>query len=111
MFSVGMFLLITRFKKLEWIDMLKAWIPMLILSIIASPVNYEYGADYMQIYDGSGIPFYKDLATTLANNHIRFVFTIIMLVSYIPMACVVIAISKLIEMIAGKIKKPLIENA
>ena len=105
MFATGMFLLITRYKKLDWIDMIKAWIPMLILALIATPVNYEYSADYMQIYEGSGIPFYKDFAKTLADNHLRFVFTIIMLLTYIPLACIVIAVSKLVEKIASKTKK------
>ena len=76
---------------------------MAILSIIASPVNYEYGADYMQIYEGSGIPLFSTLADILAAADVRFIFTIIMLVTYIPLSAVIIAPLKLIEHI--KIKR------
>ena len=103
MFATGVFLLFTGYRKLQWIDMIKAWIPMAILSIIASPVNYEYGADYMQIYEGSGIPLFSTLADILAAADVRFIFTIIMLVTYIPLSAVIIAPLKLIEHI--KIKR------
>ena len=105
MFAVGMFLLITGYKKLEWKDAIYAWIPMALLSIIASPVNYEYHADYMQIYEGSGIPLFSTLAEQLASQNLRFIFTIIMLLTYIPLACVIISFVKLFSFIESRIKK------
>lgn len=107
MFATGVFLLFTGYKKLEWKDMIKAWIPMLILSIIASPVNYEYGADYMQIYEGSGIPFFSTLSGILADHGLRFVFTIIMLITYIPLTLVIIGPAKLVYFINDKRKNKL----
>lgn len=102
MFATGVFLLFTGYKKLNWFDMIKAWIPMAILSIIASPVNYQYGADYMQIYEGSGIPLFSTLADELAAANLRPLFTIIMLVTYIPLSAVIIAPAKLIVYIKLK---------
>ncbi|MBQ8468485.1 MAG: YwaF family protein [Clostridia bacterium] len=104
MFATGMFLLITCYKKLEWKDAILGWIPMAILSVVAIAVNYEYGADYMQIYEGSGIPLFSTLAQVLAAQHLRFVFTIIMLLTYIPFAGVVVCFAKLVYIVDGKIK-------
>ncbi len=104
MFAVGMFLLISGYKKLDWIDMIRGWIPMVILSLIATPLNYEYGADYMQIYEGSGVPLLSTLASVLAAHKLRFLFTQIMLLTYIPLAGVVVCISKLVYFIIDKVK-------
>lgn len=109
MFAVGMFLLFTGYKKLGWADMLKAWVPMLILAVIAIPVNYELSADYMQIYEGSGIPFYNTLAANLAAQKLRWVFTEIMLLTYIPLAGVAVCAAKCGYFINGKLgrKRPI----
>ena len=61
MLATGILLLATGYKKLEWNDIVKSWIPIVILSIIAIPFNYIYGADYMQIYDASGVPVLYEL--------------------------------------------------
>ena len=109
MFAVGVFLLVTGYKKLEWNDIIKAWIPMVILSIIATPVNYEYGADYMQIYSGSGVPLMNTLAQQLASNNLRWLFTIIMLATYIPFGAVMVCLAKFVYYLIDKInakKKP-----
>lgn len=109
MFAVAVFLLVTGYKKLEWIDIIKAWIPMVILSIIAIPVNYEYGADYMQIYSGSGVPLMNTLAQQLASNNLRWLFTIIMLATYIPFGAVMVCLAKFVYYLIDKInakKKP-----
>ena len=105
MFAVGTFLLVSGYKKLDWIDVFKAWVPLLMLALVSTPVNYEYGADYMQTYSGSGVPFYNGLAATLAEHRLRFVYTIIMLLTYIPMAAVVVSVYKLIsKTVNGKAK-------
>ncbi|MBQ8451919.1 MAG: YwaF family protein [Clostridia bacterium] len=103
MFGIGTFLLISGYKKLNWIDMIYAWIPMVILSLFATPVNYEHGADYMQIYEGSGVPVFSTLAQVLAANKLRFIYTFIMLLTYIPFAGIVVCISKLVYLINSKI--------
>lgn len=102
MFFTGVFLLFTGFKKLEWKDSLRAMVPVLLLSLVAIPVNYSIGSDYMLIYSGGGVPLYEDLASWLASKGLRFVYTAIMLLTHIPLAAVVIGVYKLIK---GMIRK------
>ena len=110
MFFTGSFLLATKYKKLEWIDCLKAWIPILILSIVAIPLNYVYGADYMQLYEGGGVPLYSTLAATLASKGLRWIYTIIMLVTYIPLALIIICVYKGLAFVIHKIEHEPAEN-
>ncbi len=103
MFFTGVFLLVTRYKKLEWIDMLKAVVPMLILSVGAIPLNFIFKADYMQLYSASGVPLMSTLADILANANLRFLFSIIMLITYIPFAGIVVYFSKFIAYFSNRI--------
>lgn len=105
MFATGVFLLITGYIKLEWLDALRAMVPILLLAAVAIPVNHYFGpkgADYMLIYSGGGVPLYEGLAKTLADKGLRFVYTIIMLLTHIPLALLVIAIYKLFAKLFGK---------
>ena len=104
MFATGMLLLFTCYKKLEWRDALLGLMPVLILAIVAIPVNYLCGTDYMKIYAGSGIPVLSTFAQVLAVYGLRFIFTFIMLIAYIAFAAVVICLAKLICLIDNKIK-------
>ena len=97
MFFTGVFLLMTGYHKLEWGDALRAMAPILLLSLVAIPVNYSIGSDYMLIYSAGGVPLYEDLASRLAEMGLRPVFTAIMLLTHIPLAGVVIAVFKLIR--------------
>ncbi|MBR0134909.1 MAG: YwaF family protein, partial [Clostridia bacterium] len=97
MFATGVFLLMTGYHELKWADALWALIPILLLSAIAIPVNHYLHSDYMLIYSGGGVPLYEDLASSLAEKGLRWVYTVIMLVTHIPLAAVVIGIYKLIR--------------
>ena len=103
MFAVGVFLLVTGYKELEWRDVLRSFIPILLLAVIAVPVNYVFndslkiGADYMLLYSGGGVPIYQDLSGQLAAKGLRFVYTIIMLVTHLPLAALIIGIYKLVR--------------
>ena len=110
MFFTGTFLLATKYKKLEWIDCLKAWIPILILAIVAIPLNYVYGADYMQLYEGGGVPLYSTLAANLASKGLRWIYTIIMLVTYVPLALIIISVYKGLAFVIHKIEHKPAEN-
>ena len=105
MFSTGVFLLMTGYYSLEWRDALRALVPILLLAIVAIPINHIFGpqgADYMMIYSGSSVPLYEDLAAWLASKGLRFVYTGIALATHIPLAALVIAICKLIKRLAAK---------
>ena len=100
MFVTGVFLLMTGYHRLEWSDALWAMPPILLLCLVAIPVNHALGSDYMMIYSGSGVPIYEDLAARLAEKGLRFVYTMIMMLTHIPLAALVIAVYRLIA--AGK---------
>ncbi len=102
MFAVGTFILVTGYKKLEWKDIIFGWIPMLFLALAALPANYEYGADYMQIYEGSGIPLFSTLSDKLASVNLRWIFSLIMLAAYMILSGVVVCIYKLIQYLINK---------
>ena len=105
MFSTGVFLLATGYVKLGWADSLKAFVPIMLLSFVAIPINHFLGSDYMLIYKGGGVPLYEDLASWLASKGMRWVYTVIMMVTHIPLACLVIGVYKLIRLCAGAPKK------
>ena len=97
MFITGVFLLATGYKRLEWRDSLRAMVPVLLLAAVAIPINHFLGSDYMMIYSGSGVPVYEGLAAALAEKGLRFIYTIIMLATHIPLALLVIAVYKALD--------------
>lgn len=97
MFITGVFLLMTGRFSLEWKDALYALIPILLLSVVSIPVDYALGTDYMLVYSGGGVPLYEDLASFLASHGLRPVYTLIMLLTHIPLAAAVIGVYKLIR--------------
>ena len=107
MFVTGMLLLITGYYKLQWKDCLWTMIPILILSVFAVPANYRWGSDYMLLHTGSGVPLYEDIAAWLASKGLRFLYTLLMLATHIPLACIIIGASYGVRAIAAKLaKKP-----
>jgi len=96
MMLTGIVLLASKYKKLEWIDAIYSWIPMVILSVVAIPLNIKFNADYMLLHDASGVPLMHDLALWLIDKKLGFIFTIIMLLTYIPLGWLVIGIYKII---------------
>ena len=99
MFFTGFLLIATGYKKLGWKDVYFGWLPMVALAVIAIPVNFIIGSDYMQVYEGSGVPLMSDLAKILASVGLRWLFSLIMLASYMILSAVVIAVYKLVNKI------------
>jgi len=102
---MGVLVLSTGCIKLEWRHVFLSWIPILLLSIIASPVNYCYGGDYMSTYSGDGVPLMHDLANTLAGYNLRPIYTFIMIAAYLLISLIVVSVYKLIVFIYRKIKQ------
>ena len=96
MFATGVFLLMTGYHRPKWADALWTMIPIVLLCLVAIPINHAYGSDYMMIYSGSGIPLYEDLSAFLAAKGLRFIYTILMILTHIPLAALVIAVSRLL---------------
>lgn len=97
MFVTGVFLLMTGYHRLQWQDALWAMIPILLLCLVAIPVNHVLKSDYMMIYSGSGIPVYEDLAKSLGEKGLRFLYTILMILTHIPLALLVITVYRLLR--------------
>ncbi len=102
MFATGILILACKYKKLEWSDIVKGWYPMIFLAVFALPASYEYGADYMQLREGSGIPLFSTLATKMADINLNWLFSIIMLCAYMILSGLVVSVYKLIELICKK---------
>lgn len=94
--------LASGYKRLEWKDIYISMIPMLALAVIVIPVDYIIKSDYMQIYNASGIPLIQDFAAILANHNLRWLFTILMLSSYMVLSFIVIGLYKVIEKLCKK---------
>lgn len=105
MFITGVFLLMTGYKKLEWRDVLLSFIPILLISAVAIPVDYILGADYMMVYSGSGVPLYEPLAASLAARGLRPIYTAIMMLTHLPLAAAVVGVYKLMTALINK-KRP-----
>lgn len=105
MFVTGMIILITGYYELQWKDCLWTMIPILILSVFAIAANYRWDADYMLLHTGSGVPLYQDIAAWLASKGLRFLYTLLMLATHIPLACIVIGAAKGVRAIAAKLTK------
>ncbi len=108
MFAVGVFLLMTRYYELEWKDIFRSFVPIVLLALIAVPVNYYLninkieGSDFMLLYSGGGVPIYEGLAEKLGEKGLRFIYTLIMLATHLALSAAVIAIYKLIRRIFRK---------
>lgn len=108
MFFTGVALLVTGYKTLEWRDALRAFVPILLLSLVAVPVNYYLNvklgsnADYMLIYSGSGVPVYEDIAARLGEKGLRSIYTALMMITHIPLAALIIAAYKGIAALVKK---------
>lgn len=105
MFVTGMILLITGYYELQWKDCLWTMIPILILSVFAIAANYRWDADYMLLHRGGGVPLYEDIAAWLISKGLRFLYTLLMLATHIPLACIVIGAAKGVRAIAAKLTK------
>lgn len=104
MFCTGLFLLISGYQKPSFRMVPLSFIPILLLSLVAIPVNYALGADYMSLYSGSSIPLYEDLAAFLASHGLRPIYTAIMLLTHLPLAALVVSVSSAIAWLCARVK-------
>ena len=89
---VGPYLVFSKYKEIKLKDILYSMIPVLIMAIIVIPYNYIKDTDYMQITDAGGVPLIEDLAVTFANNHVKFLTPIIMLLAYLLVSSIFVSI-------------------
>ena len=94
MLFIGIAILVSKYYTVSIKSAFLSFIPILILSIIVIPVNYALKGDYMLLYAGIGAPLMPSLAEYFASLHLRGIYTVIMLISYIPIALLVVGIDK-----------------
>lgn len=102
MFLTGMYLLVSGYYTLKARDVLLSFIPIVLLALVAIPINYAIGSDYMLIYSGGGVPIYEDLASSLAEKGLRPIYTLIMLITHIPIAALVVGVYKAVTAAIGR---------
>ena len=105
MVFTGLLIVVTKYKKFTFIDVIKAWIPLAIFSVLVIPVCYGLKADYMLYYYGNGAPVLPQIAEFFARYNLRFVYTLIVLFGYALIALLFISVYKLIYFIIDKLKK------
>lgn len=94
MFLTGVVLLASGYVRPEWKNVRLSFIPVAALALIAVPADYILSTDYMLLYSGSGVPLYEDLAAWLAERGLRPVYTLIMLLTHLPLAAAVVGICR-----------------
>ena len=104
MVITGLLIVVSKYKTFTFKDIITAWIPVLVFSIIVIPVDYILKADYMLYYYGNGAPILPDLANFFASHNLRFIYTIFMVIGYAIIAGLFISVYKLIGKIAQVIK-------
>ena len=102
MFFVGMFLLSTGYKILDWHDIIAGWVPLVAMSVLAVPINYIFHADYMQIYEAGGVPVTENVAKLFIEKGLRPIFTILMIGAYLLFPTVVVSLYKLYNLVVYK---------
>lgn len=103
MVLTGLLIVVTKYKVFSFKDVLTAWLPLALFSIIVIPVDYILQADYMLYYYGNGAPILPSMANFFASHNIRFIYTIIVLIGYGIIAALFISIYKLISYIKSLI--------
>ena len=110
MFATGVLVLATGYKKLDWSDIYKGWIPMVFLAFLAIPLNLEYGGDYMQLRVGGGVPLFNPLGKWMEAHHLTTLFSLIMLSAYLIVTSLVVSVYQLVMLLKNKIHHQEIKN-
>lgn len=104
MLFVGVAIVVSKYYTVKIKSSILSFFPILALSIVVIPIDYILEADYMLLYSGIGAPVMPQLANFLASYNLRPLFTVIMLLTYIPVSLLMVGIIKGIELLVGLIK-------
>lgn len=109
MVFTSVLLITTNYVELNFKTVIKAFIFHMAFSVIVITYDYIMKEDFMLYYDAGGAPLIEDIASKLAANGLRFLTTIIMIVTYFGLFNAIVfaslGIKKLIGPIKGKIGK------
>ncbi len=82
MVFLGLFLIVTKYVKIEYKTVLNGYLFHLLFSLIVIPIDFIYKLDFMMYYNLSSIPIFENIGTYLTNNHLHIINTLIMLSLY-----------------------------
>ena len=106
MVFTGVFLISTKYYVPNWWDILKGFAPAAILSIFVIPMDYICDWDYMLYNRGWGTPpFISNLATTLTNKGMKWLYTLIIIIGYLAINAIIVGIVQLTSYLKKKLKK------
>ncbi len=97
MVFTGVFLGVTGYYKAKWSDIITAWLPLAIFSVIVIPANYILQAqghypDYMLYMHGNGAPVLPQISQFFIDNGLQFIYTLIMVFGYMLIGAIFVAI-------------------
>ena len=95
MVVTGLIIVISRYKKIDWIDGAKGFVPLALFSVVVIPVDYILKCDYMLYYYGNGAPLLPQLSTYLSNYDLRWLFTLIIFLGYLLISYISVLIFKM----------------
>ena len=101
----GIWLLTSGYYKLDKYCSLKAFIPIILLSMIAIPVNIKLNTDYMLLNHAYGIPFYPQIADFFISHNVHYLFIIFMFITYILIGYFIYGLYNLIKNKCNKKKR------
>ena len=97
MVFIGVFLISTKYYIPKWKDIIKGFIPVACFSVIVIPLDYIFKWDYMMYRDDWGCPdFVRNLARSLGEKDLLFIYTIIVFLAYLLIGTVVVCLIRLI---------------
>lgn len=106
---IGIFLISTKYYVPKWSDIFKSMIPIVILSVVAIPVNYGlssyYGwsVDYMLFHSGNAAPLLPTISNKLAEAGLRPVYTFIVFIIYIVISAIIVSVIRFLCFLMKKI--------
>lgn len=97
MVFTGVFLGVTGYYKAKWSDIITAWLPLALFSVIVIPANYilqEQGhyPDYMLYMHGNGAPVLPQISQFFIDKGLQFIYTLIMVFGYMLIGAIFVAI-------------------
>lgn len=98
----GLWLLSSSYFVPEKKDYIYAYLPTVAFAIIVAPIAYilqskGYGNDYMLLLHGWGIPLIQDLSNQMIQNHLQWLFSLLMMGIFFIVTAIMIGLVRFIQ--------------
>ena len=102
----GVFLICSKYYVPKWSDIIKGFIPVVLLSLIVIPIDYIFEFDYMFYRTAWGTPaFISNIAKFFGGIGLRFIYTLIVFFAYDVIIAIIVSIVRLICYLKLKLQK------